>query len=255
MLAKNSWNVYDRYGNKVLQKETSAYENLGNQIVQKSNMLYFGQLWGESSPTCDRAFEIMKCLSFKCLDKIKHNYGKPAVFGFELREGEDTVWYPYKGFVETVARKEKEGESEVVTIQQPVVTQFRPIVAYLVREGGLSPDFFDPRYFEFANFNETFEILYGRMGKELSQNREDILQMRKNLRAREERWKEQVYHHMVADIQRYRLLDDPKKHFDSDQCASIEMTRPTVLVNRELIKLSSLKADLEKEISRKLDFS
>lgn len=232
----------------------NAFETIGNKIAHQTNVLHFVQLWGNGH-TCERALDLLDFISQSRLPRIKHTYVKPSMFGFESEEGQ-VEWISYKGFIQTVVNKKEPLEVWAYPPghTQPCVEHYKSVVAYLVREGRVSEDLFEPRYVEFASFRVTFEKLYANVDPEFRGFEKAIRDFREELKMMEDNLKRLVYNDIVSQIETAGLLCEPPKHFDMDQCKSMEKMNPLLFTQRQKIELSALGEDLKKEISKKFGF-
>ena len=227
----------------------NAFETIGNKIAHQTNVLHFVQVYGENSLTCWKAVELQDQVSQLNLPRIKHTYVKPSMFGFESEEGQ-IDWISYKGFIDAVVNKD---DPELVgrSQSQQCVEHYKGVVAYLVREGGLSKDLFDSKYVNFASFQKTFGKLYAAIDPEFLGFEKAILDFKEEIQTMEENLKKLVYNDIVNQIETLGLLNDPPKHFDMDQCHSMEKMNPLIFTPRQKIDLSALGEDLKREIDKK----
>ena len=226
----------------------NAFETIGNKIAQQTNVLHFVQLWGEQSLVCKRALDLQDLVSELHLPRIKHTYVKPSMFGFESEEGQ-IDWISYKGFIENVVNKEGVGGGRSQGKQ--CVEHYKAVVAYLIREGGLSKDLFDSKYVYFGSFQTTFRKLYASIDPEFRAFEKDILDFKREIQIMEDSLKTLVYNDIVNQIERLGLLNDAPKHFDMDQCCSMEKMNPFIFTSRQKIDLSALGEDIKSEIHKK----
>jgi len=258
-----SWRLYDSEGRRILKRETSAYESLGHQLAYQSNALYFGQLFGEDSETCKRALKIMDILGDRALTKIKRAYVQPSMFGFQPHPDDGFEWTSIRGFVETTVRKEDPSDDTL----HCTVRKYRPVVAYLMREGGVSADLFDPKYSQdICNFQETFDKIYQAADRNIVEIGDGLKAVGRSLEVILERWRVHMFGKLVDEMEKHKYFEEPERYFEPDQWLSLASVARQVgcgdpatgllsLGLLEWVERSSLGDDIKKEIARKVDFS
>ena len=246
----------------------NAFEAFGNRVAKQTNVLHFVQMWGESSYKCQRALDLLDLISESDLPRIKHTYVEPSSFGFECEE-DQIEWIPYRGFIQTVVNKEEPQQVWVFSgvpgapphqehlrqceqqQQQKCVEHYKSVVAYLMREGQFSKNLFDSRYVNGACFKETFEKLYANIDPQFKVFQGTIADFKEELQMMEDNLKNLVYNDLVNQIESKGLLREAPKHFDMDQCASMENLNPLLYTKRQKVDLSALGEDLKKEIAKR----
>ena len=255
--------MYDSEGRQILKRETSAYESLGHRLAYQSNALYFGQLFGEDSETCKRALKIMDMLGDSSLTRIKRAYVQPSMFAFQPQPDDAFEWTSIRGFVEITVRKADPSDDTL----HCTLRKYRPIVAYLMREGGAPADLFDPKYTQdICNFQETFHKIYRTADKNIIEIGAGLKAMGRSLEAILERWRVHVFGELVDEMEKFKYLEEPERHFEPDQCLSLasvarqigcggerDLTKGAGLL--EWVERSSLGDDIKKEIAKNVAFS
>lgn len=182
-----------------------------NTIVEQSNLMYFAGKWGEHSPTVQRAKELMETIKWTHLKRIKHNYTKPSMFGFQIEEGDDSEmhWVVCKDFIESVVKKES---SEACGFNH----LYLEIVRYLIEEGKVSTRLFDETYS--TDFNQTFEELFRKLDPEIKRFMERAIEMRKEREAIEMAIKVLAFKALAYQIEDGGYLEKPAHYFSFEQC-------------------------------------
>lgn len=198
----------------VKNKKPNVYSSMSNTIVEQANLLYFVGKWGEKSETVSRARELMETIKWTHLKRIKHNYTKPSMFGFENEEeGSGNVhWVICKDFIESVVRKEA---AEACGFNH----LYLEIVRYLIEEGKVPTRLFDATYS--TDFSQTFEMLYRKMNPEIRGFCERAVEMRKKREEIEVAIRSLVFTDLVNKIEEEGYLEKPAHYFSFEQCESL----------------------------------
>jgi len=211
--------------------------------MYQTNLLYFVQKWGENSETYKKAKELLDVLSHPGKEKIKHVYVKPDMFGYQV-EAYNTTWLNYRTFIEAVVSREKNGTTVMIA-------HYRPLVAYLIREG-VHRDTFDPRYVPAAgsNFKRTFQKLYQTINPEYHTFKASLERLQQDLNSLVDTLEKSVFNDIIFQVLQTKLHEEPTKHFDLDHCESLSNMSPDIRLQEQIIN-SCLGADIKREIKRK----
>ena len=227
-----------------LEKKENGHLSMTHLLSKKSMRQYFTQKFGSYSSLLDRVDAIVWYIENppvgidKKDDKIriKHNYTKPGMFGFQL-QCDDWVekWISYKDFIDAVISyrwsfgieddSESEYEEDITReeIKDPnIIELYKEIVLYLIKVHKAEKYLFDSKYFSTGDFDVTFEKLFSDMDKDCTELYCKLKMFSKRLEEMKMDWRNLACRDIFDQIRNKNMLDEMEKHFDMEQCRNLK---------------------------------